>query len=355
MKFLRIISLFLLFLFIFNSILYANPPRKKDIPGSRDYPLISRYKGAVIQNYKENDYGTYVLGTGSPESKNFRGHGNYFSEFSDIEGEIIRTQYIIPKSEGLFKVYKNYKNALEKAGFNILHTDSDKKSSWPFWTDEVYWGDNGINRFKGDCYKPYARKGFYYIAAAGKYQGKKVYAAIFINYGSDSGKEFVLVSQDIIESKKMEKGLVTAENIKSALASDGHIALRGIFFETGKSDIKPESEPCLKEISNFIKKDENDLFYIVGHTDSSGSFEVNMKLSSERADAVRKYLIKRLNVAHVKLKSAGVSFLAPASTNKTDEGRALNRRVEIVLPWKDWNGIRGYFFYFRHIFFKNSY
>ena len=312
--------------------LYAAPPRSTDQPGSRDHALISRYKGAVIQNYKKIDYGSYVLGTGAPVNRNLRGHGRYFKEFKDIEGEITRTQYIIPKTEGLFKVYKNYETALQDAGLTILHTESHQTSAWPFWTEDLYWGDNGINRLPGDFYKPFGREGFYYLAAQGEYQGRQISLALFINYGSDAGKEFILVTQDIVVSAEMETGLVTAEKMKKAIDANGHIALYGIYFDTGKSAIKPASEKCLQEIAAYMKQADYSLFYIVGHTDSRGSLDGNMKLSARRAEAVADYLTGKLGIDAARLKAAGVGFLAPASSNQTGPGRAKNRRVEIVLP-----------------------
>ncbi len=317
--------------FMFADV-YAAPPRATDQPGSRDHALISKYKGAVIQNYREIDYGAYVLGTGAPVNRNMRGHGRYFAEFEDIEGKITRMQYIIPKIEGLFKVYKNYETALKDAGMTILHTESHKTSEWPFWTEDLYWGDNGINRLTGDFYKPFGREGFYYIAARGEYQGQEISLALFINYGSDAGKEFVLVTQDIVESAEMETGLVTAEKMKKAINANGHIALYGIYFDTGKSTIKPESENCLKEIAAYMKQADHSLFYIVGHTDSRGSLDGNMKLSAQRAEAVATHLTERLGIDSARLKAAGVGFLAPASSNQTGPGRTKNRRVEIMLP-----------------------
>ena len=71
---------------------------------------------------------------------------------------------------------------------------------------------------------------------------------------------------------------------------------------------------------------------IVGHTDSQGAYEYNMDLSRRRAEAIAAELGTRYGIAKARLRTAGVGFLAPVGSNATDDGRALNRRVELVAP-----------------------
>lgn len=331
MKAMKSILIGVAFLLITNVTVFAQQePRTTNLPGSQDYPIISSYKGAVIQNYEVTDYGQYVLGTGKPVEKDFRNHGKYFSKYIDLEGRIIRIQYLIPKPEGLFKVFKNYEIALNNAGLDAPYKTSDKKCDWSFWNEDLYNKDGGINAMQGDFYGPFGRDGFYYIAAQGLMNGKDIYVALFMNYGSEYGKEFILVSQDVIESKPMETGLVTVDLMNESIASKGHVAIYGIHFDTGKADIKLESTPALKEIADFIKSNPNKEYYIVGHTDNMGNFVSNMTLSANRAEAVINYLVNKLGVKVGQLHAHGVSSLAPVSSNNTDEGRAKNRRVEIV-------------------------
>lgn len=322
---------FPIFLLCAGALLFAQrEPRNTDLPASSDHPAISRYRGAVIQNYETTDFGSYVLGTGDPEEKSFRGRGKYFSSFLDLEGRITRIQYLIPKSEGLLKVYRNYEEALREAGFEILYATSHEETGWPFWNEDLYNKDGGINALKGDFYVPFGRSGFHFLAAQGSSEGKDLYAAIFINYGSEHGKEFVLVTQDVIESDPMAAGLVTAKKMDASIASKGRVAVYGIHFDTGKADIQPGSEPVLEEIAGFIKSNSDSRYYIVGHTDNVGGFAMNMALSHKRAEAVVRYLTEVLGVNPRLLEPHGAGPLAPLSSNQTEEGRARNRRVELV-------------------------
>ena len=96
--------------------------------------------------------------------------------------------------------------------------------------------------------------------------------------------------------------------------------------------IKPESRPTLDEIAKLLRAQPQLNVVIVGHTDSQGTFDHNMDLSRRRAEAVAAELAKSYKIAAARLRTAGVGFLAPVGSNASDDGRALNRRVELVAP-----------------------
>ena len=114
------------------------------------------------------------------------------------------------------------------------------------------------------------------------------------------------------------------------LKATGHAAVYGIYFDSGKSDVKPESEAALKEVAKLLSGDPALKLLVVGHTDSVGQLEANMKLSQARAEAVVQALVKGHGVAAARLKAQGAGPIAPVATNRTEEGRAKNRRVELV-------------------------
>ena len=101
-------------------------------------------------------------------------------------------------------------------------------------------------------------------------------------------------------------------------------------MNTDKADVKPESTPTLQEIANLLKKDSKLNLYVVGHTDMTGGFDHNMDLSRRRSAAVVKELTTKFGINSSRLTSDGVGPLAPVATNETDDGRKLNRRVELV-------------------------
>ncbi|MBK7377925.1 MAG: OmpA family protein [Ignavibacteriales bacterium] len=130
----------------------------------------------------------------------------------------------------------------------------------------------------------------------------------------------------------METGMVkvTAEVFKSNILKDGHAAVYGIYFDTGKSVIKPESDETIKEIAALLKANSSMQVYIIGHTDNVGKLKDNMELSQKRAEAVVNELITKYKIPSANLEANGVGPLAPVATNDTEEGKELNRRVEIV-------------------------
>ena len=94
--------------------------------------------------------------------------------------------------------------------------------------------------------------------------------------------------------------------------------------------IKPESEKALQEIAKLVKGDAALKLFVVGHTDSVGNIDSNMKLSQDRANAVVQALTGKYGIAGARLKAYGVGPLAPVASNDTDEGKSKNRRVELV-------------------------
>lgn len=121
-----------------------------------------------------------------------------------------------------------------------------------------------------------------------------------------------------------------AASLRDGLKATGHVAVEGIYFDTGKSELKPESTPALAEVAKLLSADPSLKLWVVGHTDSVASVEGNMSLSRARAEAVVAALTTKHGIAPARLKGHGVGPLAPVATNQTEEGRAKNRRVEIV-------------------------
>jgi outer membrane protein OmpA-like peptidoglycan-associated protein len=113
------------------------------------------------------------------------------------------------------------------------------------------------------------------------------------------------------------------------LQENGRVEVPGIFFDFGKSDVKPESEPALKELTAMLQANTALKVWVVGHTDNVGSAESNLTLSGARAAAVVKALAQR-GIGANRLAPHGAGPYAPVASNATDEGRARNRRVELV-------------------------
>ncbi|MGZ3900769.1 MAG: OmpA family protein [Bacteroidia bacterium] len=142
--------------------------------------------------------------------------------------------------------------------------------------------------------------------------------------GSDNSDFYVLTIVQLAEMVQQ----VTANDILNALNKDGHIALY-INFETGKSDIKPESNATIDQVAVFLRMNPTVKLSIEGHTDNVGTAASNLTLSENRAKAVMNYLIdKRTDPS--RLNAKGLGQTKPIADNATEEGKAKNRRVEIV-------------------------
>ena len=136
----------------------------------------------------------------------------------------------------------------------------------------------------------------------------------------------------LLEKQAMEQAVVaSAAALAGSLRDAGRAVVPGIFFDTNKAVVKPESAPALAELAKLLTADRALKVHIVGHTDNVGAFEANLKLSRERAEAVARALTgKPYGVAASRLRASGVGALAPAASNQTESGRASNRRVEVV-------------------------
>ena len=135
----------------------------------------------------------------------------------------------------------------------------------------------------------------------------------------------------IVEKEAMKQEVeANAAAMGSDIKTTGHVSIYGIYFDTGKAEVKSESQAALKEIAKLLASDPGLKLYVVGHTDSVGRLETNMKLSQARAEAVVQALTKNHGVAATRLKAQGAGQIAPVSSNRTEEGRAKNRRVELV-------------------------
>jgi outer membrane protein OmpA-like peptidoglycan-associated protein len=122
-----------------------------------------------------------------------------------------------------------------------------------------------------------------------------------------------------------------SSEIQQAMNRDGKVAIYGVLFDTDKADIKPESAPQLEEMGRYLQQNAAVSVYVVGHTDNQGKLDYNLSLSQRRAEAVANALVTTYKIARSRLLGKGVANLAPVASNQSEEGRAKNRRVELVL------------------------
>ena len=302
----------------------------QDIDGSKDHPLITRYPGSEIKAYEENNFREYWVATG-PET----GYKT-IDDWIETKGQITRIYYELEGTVTLSEIYGNYLSALEKEGFEILakgnHVSRNvsKEVGGGSWLGTFYARNKYENTAIRLGHGTSTAGGTCYIAAKLTRGGGTVYIALGGREHSSERKIFMV---DIIEETPMEDGLVKvdADAMLRQLRAEGSISLYGIYFETNKVDVKPESEYTLKEIAYLLNNNSDINVYIVGHTDMRGTLEHNMELSLGRATNVSRILTTAYQIDGDRIIPKGVGPLAPVATNDTDDGMQKNRRVELVL------------------------
>jgi flagellar motor protein MotB len=282
-----------------------------DAEGSKDHPLISRYPGSVINEYGQKEFDEYDL----PLSKVADGK---YGKTQHLEGKVTAIYYVNPEGRSALEIFRNYESGLKNGGFQELFTCAKTCGDAP-----PSGGFPNIN----DAFGNYAADTRYLAAKLARAEGD-VYVALWVYDSTFDIKTFLAV----VEVKPMETGLVTvnAEALANDITRTGHASVYGIYFDTGKADVKPESDAALNEIAKLMQQDPQLKLYVVGHTDNVGTLAGNMDLSRHRAAAVTQALTTKHGVEAARLSPQGDGPTAPVASNDTEEGRAKNRRVELV-------------------------
>jgi outer membrane protein OmpA-like peptidoglycan-associated protein len=250
-----------------------------DVKGSKDHPLLTRMPDFFISDYRYNEFDSHKFIDQAKKPVVVEGQ-KYYIRYSLKKGA---------QSPGELKIRRNIQEALKKIGGKVLF-------------------DDNFNRVSTIVLQKDGRETWVEVRSLEK--------AYWLN---------------IVQKEAMKQEVVAdAAAMSSDINATGHVSIYGIYFDTGKSDIKPESEPALAEITKLLKTSSGLKLYVVGHTDNTGSIDSNMKLSKDRADAVVKALTGKHGIASARLKPYGVASLSPVASNDSEDGKAKNRRVELV-------------------------
>lgn len=269
-----------------------------------DERLLTPYPGTAVNMNEVTDFDEFAIPL-SPKT------GGKIASWQKVEGRWTRLEYSFPEGRSALEVYRNYEGALAKGGFETV-----------FACRKEQCGADG-EPVKGLGYWPYDTS--HYLVARRERGGQRVWVVLDVR--TDSA-----IYVNVLREKAMETGLVTvnAAALKKSIADEGHVAVYGIEFDTNKADLKPASAPIIKEIAKLLAADPKLKIYVVGHTDNVGGLAPNLDLSVRRAASVTRELVERHKVAAQRLSAQGVGPLVSLATNGTAEGRARNRRVDLV-------------------------
>ncbi|MCG2723110.1 MAG: OmpA family protein [Thermodesulfovibrionales bacterium] len=280
MKTKRMQTVFLILagLLLATSSVFASDPQ--DVKGGKDHPLFNRIPDYKIEAYEEREFEVYDKFADSKGSN------------TSVEGHYYFIGYYVKKGEKAAteaQVLRNFTHAVTSIGGSVTYqtrTDAYLKIA----------KDNRVTWVR--------------VRAKNRGEGYQLW---------------------IIEEAAMKQDIVAdAKSMAQDLSATGRVALYGIYFDFDKSEVKSESDLTLKEIAKLLSQDPKLKLYVVGHTDSVGDFNYNLKLSQARADAVVKTLVSKYGTEGSRLKAFGAGPAAPVTTNDTEEGKAKNRRVELV-------------------------
>jgi OmpA-OmpF porin, OOP family len=238
--------------------------------------------------------------------------------------------YFAPPDRSALEVFVNYKEALEKAGMRVVWSCADTKCGPDFTTQALQVMHLSLaNSPEASLGFTLAERPRYLLASLTRAQGD-VHIAVMAADLPDKGRPAVFVM--VIESRPLEKGKmsVDATTLDQTLASTGKAVLYGIYFDVDKADVKPESEPQLDEIAKLLSDHPEIKLTITGYTDNQGGVDYNQKLSQRRATAIVASLVGSHGIAADRLTARGLGASSPLGSNSTEEGRAKNRRVELV-------------------------
>lgn len=284
-----------------------------DKPGSSDYPLIGRLANSTIGYYDVKNFDAHTLHVGPAVKKGSK------ENTVTVEGKTYRIGYKAPKETAILEIFRNFENGMQSSGFEILFSGDSKECGEVNFAHTVE--TLPIPHMSLDPWN------FRYLSARLTRAEGDVYASFLVSVSGNGDRVFQLT---VVEVEAMKNKMIGSEEMAKEIAVGGHVALYGIYFDTDSAELEPESKPTLDEIGKLLKKDPYLKLIIVGHTDNVGSLDHNLDLSRRRAEAVVGELVGTYGIARDRLTSSGAAFLAPVATNDTEEGRAKNRRVELV-------------------------
>ncbi|MCX7034197.1 MAG: OmpA family protein [Arenimonas sp.] len=170
--------------------------------------------------------------------------------------------------------------------------------------------------------------------AQGKFELTQVPAGLVVTSGSKPGYTGDSEASDLEDAQTVDLVLELAPlgkdsaSLAGQLAREGEADLYGIYFDTAKATLRPESEATLQQVLGVLNADPKLRLVVAGHTDSEGENAYNQRLSEQRAAAVMQWLTGK-GIDAARLSSEGLGESRPVADNGSEAGRALNRRVQL--------------------------
>lgn len=255
-----------------------------------------------------------------------------------LTGQRTRYLYLAPAGRSPLEVMRAYAKTMTAAGYEFLFECAGFLACGQgvdaVYSDEVY-----AKRLPGPAAGAFAQDSVReprLLVGKAPAEGGTTYAMIFTARqenpkAPETGKGVAIFVETILAKGGAEhRVLLKADELAQALDLDGHIPIYGVYFDPGSAEIKPESRDQLGEIAKLLRTRTTLALHVVGHTDNQGEEAQNLDLSRRRAEAVVAALAGDFAVAPARLTAHGLAGLAPLTSNSDEDGRAVNRRIELV-------------------------
>lgn len=350
----QLFALLLFLLMPLTALADASEPTQ-DEAGSRDLSFLKRYEGSFIVNYEQKafDQVRFPLSPLLKVPDKTDGMNNQFIQSKKsvvAEGRYTRLIYAAPAGRSTLEVLRNYIDEIKAKGGKALYGCNGTPCGGDMNGNDHGGGIQGLleklyprERIKapefsnGKCATTMDVTEQRFVVFRVPAESGDAHVGVLVynvqdNLYCKALNDRTMAMVIAIEPKAREQRMVTvtAADMQKAIDSTGRIALYGIYFDTNKTDIKPESDAAIEQIAALLKANSGLKVFIVGHTDNVGSNAANMDLSKRRAGSVMANLVSRHGVAAAQMEAAGVGMLSPVASNDDDAGRSKNRRVELV-------------------------
>lgn len=303
-----------------------------DLPGSKDPPGTRRYAGSEIIGYRAPKFDEFLLPLGRPTQLS----PPAYEMSQKVEGLVSRYTYLAPAGRSPAELLRNYKLEFQRLGLVTLYEKASGERGWFGPTLSQISDEDQLSQIliyneaqervlvgKSKDAKPT----YYYVFVTAYLNG------VIPHRLEDSvTKDSAIAELVVIAPQAMEENMtfVNADEMSRSLADAGKVALYGIYFDTDKDTVRADSQPTLQEIVKLLKANAQLKVRVVGHTDNQGKPDYNLDLSRRRAANVVRELTSKYGIGADRLDSFGCGLYAPVASNESEEGRAKNRRVELV-------------------------
>lgn len=327
-----------------------------DIDGAADPAWLPRYEGSFIVSHEHRNFDAVVFPASklepvADESDAMNNRVHRADSNREVEGEYDRLLYVAPADRSPLEVLRNYLDVVADGGGAVVWQCVDTGCGGDLNGNDHGGGNQGLieqiypqarvrdaDFSNGKCASGGTPTEQHYALATlpDGTGGERTLGIVAFQIGDRSycdaleGRTGVLVVAVSPKARERRMVTVTADQMATALASDGRLALYGIQFDTNKSALKPESVETIAQIAALLQAQPALKLDIVGHTDNVGAADANLRLSQRRADAVVTSLVEDHGIDEARLSAKGEGMNVPVADNATEEGRAKNRRVEIV-------------------------